>query len=236
MRRYAVYFLDADETLFDFRRAEREALRKVFGAHGFFFDEGVLNQYRDISESLWRQLERGEVTKEQLQVERFVRLFAERNLRADPADVGAREYPDALSEGNFLLPDALEVCRELSRTSALYLTTNGITRVQKRRLRESEIAPYISGIFVSEEAGAAKPQKAYFDYVFAKTGWPDRSRVLIVGDSLTSDIAGGANAGVDSCWLNPEGKPLTGNAVPTWEIASLRELLGENPYQFLQNS
>ncbi len=224
MRRYSVYLLDADETLFDFRRAEREALRKVFAAHGFPFGEAVLEQYREINEALWRVLERGETTKDQLQVERFVCLFRQLGQAADPERVGREEYPDALAEGNFLLPDALDTCRELSRTATLYLTTNGITRVQKRRLRESELAPYITGIFVSEEAGAAKPQKAYFDYVFSKIGLKDRSQALIVGDSLTSDIAGGVNAGIDSCWLNPEEKPCSSNVAPTWEIRSLREL------------
>lgn len=225
MRRYSIYLLDADETLFDFRRAEREALSKVFAAHGFPFGEGVLEQYREINEALWRALERGETTKDQLQVERFVQLFQQIGHTADPEQIGREEYPAALAEGNFLLPDALDVCRELSRTSTLYLTTNGITRVQKQRLRESELASYITDIFVSEEAGAAKPQKAYFDYVFLQIGLKDRSQALIVGDSLTSDIAGGASAGIDSCWLNPGGRPRRGGIAPVWEIRSLRELL-----------
>ena len=225
MKRYPIYFLDADETLFDFRKAEREGLRKAFAVHGFPFDEGVLEQYREINEGLWRQLERGEVTKERLQVKRFEELFKERGIAYDPVKMGTEEYPDALAEGNYLLSGAYEVCRELKKTSTLYLTTNGITRVQKRRLRESAIAPFLSGIFVSEEAGAAKPQKAYFDYVFRQIGEPDRADILLVGDSLTSDIAGAVNAGVDSCWLNPEGKPRTGKASPNWEIADLSELL-----------
>ena len=226
MKRYPVYLLDADETLFDFQKAEREALRKVFAGYGVPFSEDVLLQYRRINEALWRALERGETTKERLQTERFSRLFQELSLNLDSVRIGAEEYPDALAEGNFLLPDALETCRKLAEESTLYLTTNGITRVQKRRLRESELAPYISGIFVSEEAGAAKPQSAYFDYVAEKIGLTDRSCALIVGDSLTSDIAGGANAGIDSCWFNPTGKPC-GAVRPTWEIRSLRELCGQ---------
>ncbi len=226
MKQYPVYFLDADETLFDFRRAEREGLKKVFIAHGFPWDEKTLETYREINEGLWRRLERGEITKDRLETERFERLFQKLGISADARAIGTAEYPDALSEGNFLLPDAFEVCQQLFADGRrLFLTTNGITRVQKRRLRESKIAPFIEKIFVSEEAGAAKPQKAYFDYVFQHTGLSDRGQILVVGDSLTSDIAGGAAAGIDTCWLNPSGKSLTGNVVPTFTIKNLRMLL-----------
>ena len=136
MKRYPIYLLDADETLFDFRRAEREALRRVLERRGVPFTEELLLRYREINEGLWRALERGEIQKDFLEVERFSRFLGELGLPDDPAAVGTEEYPAELARGSDLLPGALEVCRALAETSALYLVTNGITRVQKARLRE----------------------------------------------------------------------------------------------------
>ena len=225
MKPYAVYLLDADETLFDFRKAEKNALEKVFSAHGFPWDETVLAQYREINEALWRALERGETTKGRLQSQRFSQLFALLGIDADPVRIGGEEYPDALAEGNFLLEGALETCRELASRARLYLATNGITRVQKKRLQNSPLAPYISDIFVSEEAGAAKPNRAYFSYVLSQIGEPPKGDVLMVGDSLTSDMAGGWNAGIDTCWYNPENAPLPEVGSVTWQNRRLSQLL-----------
>ncbi len=225
MKRYPIYLLDADETLFDFRRAEREALRRVLERRGVPFTEELLLRYREINEGLWRALERGEIQKDFLEVERFSRFLGELGLPDDPAAVGTEEYPAELARGSDLLPGALEVCRALAETSALYLVTNGITRVQKARLRESPLAPLIAGIFVSEEAGAAKPSPAYFDYVFARIGEDRRRDCLIVGDSLTSDMAGGIAVGIDTCWYNPARRALPPGMRVTFRISSLEQLL-----------
>ena len=149
-------------------------------------------------------------------------------VRAVPERTGAfrnETYLDHLSEGNFLFDKALEVCRELSQKAALYLATNGVTRVQKKRLRDSAIAPYIRGIFVSEEAGAEKPSPVYFDHVMKRLGNPGKEQILMVGDSLTSDMAGGIAAGIDTCWYNPRRKPLPPSLKVTWQIHSLEQLL-----------
>lgn len=237
--RYDTILLDADGTLFDFDRAEREAFQKVFTAYGLPADAGLLARYMEINEKLWRELEEGLIEKERLKTLRFSRIFAwmvesgrygeEARLRLAGVDVAAfsEDYLTFLGQGNFLLPGALELCRDLSRQSALYIVTNGISRVQISRFEASRIRPYIRRLFISESVGASKPQQAYFDYVFRELGLdtPAKlSRTIILGDSLTSDMAGGISAGIDTCWYSPDGPP-PGREIPavTWRIRNLAE-------------
>ena len=225
MKRYAIYLFDADDTLFDFQKAERSAFWKTFEAlSGQPCTEALYACYNRLNSALWEALERGEITKPQLQQTRFGLFLREQGLSGDGAAWNSA-YLDRLAGGNFLLEGAEETCRALSACAPLYLATNGITRVQKRRLRDSAIAPYISGIFVSEEAGAEKPSRVYFDHVFQKLGQPPRESVLMVGDSLTSDMTGGRNYGIDTCWYNPKRKPLPPKCAVTWQISRLSELL-----------
>ena len=184
MKQYGIYLLDADNTLFDFLKAERRAFSKTFESlAGEPCSEELYACYNRINASLWEALERREITKPQLQQTRFGLFLKKQGLSGDGLTWN-ETYLDHLSEGNFLFDGALEVCRALSQKAALYLATNGITRVQKKRLRDSAIAPYIRGIFVSEEAGAEKPSPLYFDYVMKQLG----VRYLIV-----TNACGGIN-------------------------------------------
>lgn len=225
MKQYPVYLLDADDTLFDFQRAERYAFSKTFEQlTGQECTGEIYSCYSRINSSLWKALERREITKAELQRTRFGLFLKEQGLSGDGA-AWNEAYLDRLAEGHFLLEDAEEVCRLLSQRAELYLATNGITRVQKKRLRDSRIAPYIRGIFVSEEAGAEKPSPVYFDFVLKQLGNLPRDQILMVGDSLTSDMAGGIAAGLDTCWFNPFGKPLPEGITPAYVIKNLRELM-----------
>ena len=225
MKQYGIYLLDADNALFDFLKAERRAFSKTFESlAGEPCSEELYACYNRINASLWEALERREITKPQLQQTRFGLFLKKQGLSGDGLTWN-ETYLDHLSEGNFLFDGALEVCRALSQKAALYLATNGITRVQKKRLRDSAIAPYIRGIFVSEEAGAEKPSPLYFDYVMKQLGNPEKKQILMVGDSLTSDMAGGIAAGIDTCWYNPQRAPLPSNLKVTWQIHSLEQLL-----------
>ena len=225
MKQYSIYLLDADDTLFDFQKAERCAFFKTFEAlSGQACTQEIYAKYSQLNRSLWEALERREITKPQLQETRFGLFLKEQGLSGDGL-VWNETYLDHLSEGNFLFDKALEVCRELSQKAALYLATNGVTRVQKKRLRDSAIAPYIRGICVSEEAGAEKPSPVYFDHVMKRLGNPGKEQILMVGDSLTSDMAGGIAAGIDTCWYNPRRKPLPPSLKVTWQIHSLEQLL-----------
>ncbi len=202
MKKYDIILLDADDTLFDFEKSEDRALREMFSLYGIPDTDENIRQYQTINEDLWRRFERAEITKSYLLDNRFALFFQSAGITADGVKAN-NDYLDRLADQHFLLPGAAALCRNLKEIGcSLYLATNGVTRVQKKRLADSEIREWSDGIFVSEEAGAQKPQKEYFDYVFKKIGVPDKSRVLMVGDSLSSDIKGAVAYGIASCWLN----------------------------------
>lgn len=223
MPKYDILLLDADGTLFDFHRAEREALQKMLTDRGIACDEQVLETYRTINNSLWRQLEDGTITREELLSSRFARLFEA--LHLDCSSEGCNDaYLDALSQGSYLLPQAEEVCRTLAGHCKLCLATNGVNAVQRRRLQDSPIRQYISEIFVSEELGAQKPDPRFYDVLFERLGVQDRSRAIMLGDSLNSDMRGALAAGIASCWLNPSGAESGGLKVD-YEIRQLQEFI-----------
>ena len=222
MQKYDILLLDADRTLFDFDKSQEDALK--FSLENFLnkeqtFSNAILNRYRQISHQLWGEYELGILSQETLQIRRFQMLFEELHISANP-DLANQRYLDKLGEGTHLLPGAEELCCSLSPFCKLYLATNGISRSQHSRLEKSAIRDYISDIFVSEDIGFRKPQKEYFDCIFSSIGLPSKDRVLMIGDSLSSDIQGGINIGIDTCWFNPN--HLSGKGIPyTYEIDSL---------------
>lgn len=225
MLRYDTLFLDADETLFDFQKAEALAIRQILNNCGVSFDDATVRLYSQINDQLWKEFEQGKVTKPFLQKARFVRLFQQAGLSGD-GEVASEIYPTKLAEASFLLPGAEELCRRLVALGCrLYLTTNGISSVQRRRLEKSPVKPYIAGIFVSEDTGSQKPNLEYYQYIFARLDQRDKSKILAVGDSLSSDIKGGIGAGLDTCWYNPA-KKEAGELAPTYVIHELEELCG----------
>lgn len=224
MNRYEIVLLDADGTLLDFHAAEGAALRRCFERFGLPFDDAVRRRYGAVNQSLWQQFERGEISKEDIGKSRFQRVLDEFSIPFDGLRL-EKAYREALGEEAPLMPGALELCRALSESCRLYIVTNGVAKTQYRRLRRSGLAPFLQGIFVSEEAGAQKPRREYFDYVFARIPGFVRERALLVGDSLTSDMRGGVNAGVDTCWYRPPGSENPLELRPDWEIESLAELV-----------
>ncbi len=204
--------VDADETIFDFLSAERTALTRTLAIYGITADDRMIALYSEINLSCWKMLERGEITRDELQPMRFKRFFDRMGTPVDdPSDVN-EAYKRELSRCGFLLPGALDFLRKLHKRCRIYLATNGLTVVQRGRLSDSPILPYIDGAYISEEIGVQKPERAYFDYIFRDLHVTDRSRVCIIGDSLTSDMAGGRNAGITTVRylgrLEPEHSPL----------------------------
>jgi 2-haloacid dehalogenase len=221
--KYDVILFDADDTLFDYGLAEGHALHRTFLSFGLPTGaEDYAASYKVINQALWRDLEQGRITSAALRVERFNRLFAEHGL-----DLNPQEFSDAylrfLGEGTFLIQGAVELCGELGNCR-LAIITNGILEVQTSRIQGSALCDTFEQIIISEEAGCQKPETGIFDYAFAKLGITGRDRVLIVGDSLTSDIQGGINYGIDTCWFNPLGKINESGIQPTYEIHSLHQL------------
>lgn len=220
---YPYLLFDADNTLFDFDQAERNAHLLLCRAHGLAFSEEGYQLYHKCNADLWRDFDRGLCTKEYLLVERFRRYLAITGERADPEALN-RDHLRALGEGAMLLPGAEELCRVLSRDHRLYLLTNAVASVQKARFANSAIAPYFQGVFISEEVGVGKPDSAYFDYVFHAVPGLARDNALVIGDSLTSDIQGANNAGLPCCWFNPKGQPRPQGLRIDYEIRALEEL------------
>lgn len=224
MSRYPYVLLDADGTLFDFIKAEEKALKGLFAANSLAYDGAIKDAYHAINQGLWLQLEQGEITEEDLQNERFTRLFKSLGIAADGRAVND-QYLIFLAQGSDFLPGALSVCEELAKKAELVLVTNGIPRVQRGRLGRSPLKDLFSHVFVSEDTGFRKPHRGYFDYCFHALGDPPLKDMLMVGDSLTSDMAGGIAAGIDTCWLNSDNQPVPKGMPITYQISSLSELI-----------
>lgn len=222
---YSLILLDADDTLFDYDRAERFALETVLSyyRHTGSFEE-ILATYRHINGRLWKELEKGTITKDELRTDRFSRLFAAHDLHYDVPGFSER-YLGQLAQGSFLIPGAEELCARLGESRTLIIVTNGIRDVQIPRIQGSPLHPYIQDIVVSEEVGANKPDPRIFEYALRKAGHTDKKSVLMVGDSLTSDIRGGNTFGIDTCWFNPGNTINTGDIAPTYQIGALSELV-----------
>ena len=215
--------LDLDDTILDFKWAENQALTGTLTAFGIEPTEEVCSRYREINWDFWHALERKEVTREQLKVGRFRQLLSELGKEGDPAAMGEM-YLQRLGHGHCFLPGALETLNVLKEKYRLFLVSNGNISVQQGRLESAGIAPYFENIFISEAVGVNKPDKAFFDHCFGAIDGFRREESIIIGDSLTSDIKGGLDAGIRTCWFNPKGKPSRPDIRPHYEIRSLKEL------------
>lgn len=227
---YDIILLDADGTLYDFDASEREALTETLQWAGMPTDAETLELYHEINARQWQALERGETTRERLRTERFEKFLAAMlpmGYSSDKIAVAiADAYIEALSHQCILIPEAVEVCRRLSEKCSLYIVTNGTAWVQKSRFADSPINEFIKKTYISEEVGYTKPAIEFFDRVLDDIGVTKEyaaSRALVVGDSLSSDIMGGINSGIDTCWYNPAGKS-SGDVTPTYTVGSLYEL------------
>ena len=216
--------LDLDDTILDFKKAERIAIGKTIGQFGLEPTEEVLSRYHVINKWHWEQLEKGTLTREEVLVNRFGVLFREFGLEID-ATACARAYEQNLSVGHYFLPGAEETVDALSKRYRLFLVSNGTASVQKGRMTSANLYRFFETVFVSQEIGHTKPSRAYFDACFARIPGFDPQKAIIVGDSLSSDIQGGINAGIRTVWVNPDHKPC-GNIRPDFEIEYLHQLPG----------
>lgn len=215
-------FLDLDDTILDFHKAERIAIAKTIRDYGVEPTEEILALYHRINKWHWEQLELGNLTRKQVQEDRFAVLFRELGREVD-AEACAKAYMENLAIGHYFLPGAEEAVDRLSRKYRLFLVSNGNTSVQKGRMTSANLYRFFEKVFVSQEIGFNKPAKAYFDACFAQIPDFDPARALMVGDSLSSDIKGGINAGIPTVWVNPEHKPC-GEIKPDYEIEALSQL------------
>lgn len=223
MGRFQILLLDADNTLFDFQACEREALTLAFKKYGYPLDEEIRSTYERINTQLWKKYEQGLLNKDEVIYSRFALLFQEIGIDDDGIQF-EDDYQELLGMQHFFIPDAYEVVESLSHNYDLYILTNGVTKTQLQRLKDSRLDRFMKRIFVSEETGYQKPMKEYFDYCFERIENFDRSKAMMIGDSLSSDIKGGNNASVTTCWFNPESVPNNSNVKVDYEVKSLKEL------------
>jgi len=222
-RRYQWLLFDADGTLFDFEHAELAALEQAFRQFGAPFQAAYLEVYREINRALWLELERGLIAPGRLKVRRFERLLAALGLAWSPAAF-SDAYLQFLGAGTQLIEGAQELVQACHAAHHLAIVTNGLQAVQRSRLARSSIGPLFRHVIISEEIGVAKPDARFFDAAFALIGQPSRDQVLMIGDNWSSDIAGAAAYGLDTCWFNPRGEARPAAPQITKEIRALPEL------------
>ena len=215
--------LDIDDTLLDFHKAEALALTKALREMQVDPTEETIARYSQINRQQWELLEEGLLTREQVLLRRFEILFRELGVERSPARTRDL-YEQYLSIGHFFMPGAQELLETLHGRYRLFIVSNGTGSVQAGRIASAGIGSYFEKIFISEEIGHEKPTAAFFESCFAQIAGFDRKRALIVGDSLTSDIRGGINAGIRTCWYNPAGREPRPDISPDHSIRDLSEL------------
>ena len=216
-------FLDLDDTILDFHKAERIALSGTLREFGLEPTEEILGRYHAINKWHWEQLELGKLTREQVLQNRFSVLFEQMGLTVDK-EACAGAYERSLSMGHYFLPGAEEAVKRLHRKYRLFLASNGTASVQHGRMTSAGLYPYFEQVFVSQQIGHNKPSLQYFESCFARIPGFDREKAMMVGDSLTSDIRGGRNAGIATVWVNPQGLACPDDIRPDYEIAALSQL------------
>ena len=217
-------FFDLDDTILNFTAGEANALSQALSEAGIIPTQAVLDRYHVINQACWELLEEGRLTRDEVLVQRFEQLFREMNIHYSGRDL-CQLYEYLLSKQHAFMPDAEQLLRELSSKYRLYLASNGAAAVQNPRLDDAGIRKYFQGIFISEEIGADKPSKAFFDACFAAIPNFRVEEAAMVGDSLTSDIRGGHNAGLRTVWFNCHGKEPRADIRPDYVIQNLSDLI-----------
>ncbi len=222
--KYKWLLFDADGTLFNYDLAEQIALKKSADEIGLTYDENLLQAYKKFNGDMWLLFEKGEIKPDELKVKRFSLLLDNYDFDFDPGKLSSI-YIENLADCSDLIDGAENIIMQLSNSSKLILITNGLKTVQRKRFNNSSIKKYFLDIIISEEIGYAKPDPKMLEYATSKMEAANKKEMLIIGDSLSSDIKAGNNFGIDTCWYNPSGKSIDQEVEITYEISDLKELL-----------
>lgn len=223
--KYEVLLFDADETLFDFKKSEKQAFENSIREFNIDYNENYhLKIYEEINKNIWLEFEQGLITQEKLKVERFKRLSKEINTPFDELEF-SKAYIRHLANASFLYEDSVEVIKELSKNYKLAIITNGLKDVQSKRIGQSVIAKYFDTLVISEEVKVSKPNPEIFEIALNNLNFKDKSKVIMIGDSLTSDIQGGINFGIDTCLINFNNTKNSTSIKPTYAVSTLLDLL-----------
>jgi len=220
--RYTTLVFDLDHTLFDFDASEDAAFADTLARAGVVSPNGHRAVFSEINTALWHRVERGELTPDQVGTMRFEQLVERFGIEADP-QLMSDNYTEALGANGELLPGARDLLDELAAIATLALLSNGISEVARAKVARLDLDRYFDAIVISGEVGTAKPDAAIFDIVFDRLGRPDKATALMIGDSLTSDIAGGVNYGIDTCWYAPTA-PDDERVAATYRVNTLEEI------------
>lgn len=215
---------DVDGTLLDFTFSQTIALTKCFEWAGLPISEEIIKRYDRINDSYWKRLELGEVTKAQLLTGRFVTLFQEFGIDNVDLDAFCKEYQMELGNVYQYIDDSIHICQTLRGKVEQYIITNGVTTTQRNKLKLSGLDVWMKDIFISEELGVPKPDQIFFDKCLERIEEKNKENILVVGDSLSSDIKGGVLAGLKTCWYRPEGTENTSEWIPDYEINDLHQI------------
>ena len=225
MAKYKYLLWDVDGTILNFELAERAAIRSLFDRFklGDCSDE-MLMYYSQINKRYWQLMESGKIKKDKMLVERFIEFFSNKGINADIAAEFNKEYQIALCDTIVFNDDAIDIIKHQKKTCKIIIVTNGTEVVQEKKLERSGLNDIVDNVFISELVGFEKPNIKFFEKVILEVGIKDLKEALIIGDSLTSDIQGGHNIGIDTCWYNPKNEENTTLLNPTYTIRNLHEL------------
>lgn len=224
MKNYKYLIFDLDDTLLDFQDTERKSLEIIFNKYNIPFEEETIMNYKTINKNLWNQLEKGLISKDDVLSQRFEQFFKLYGYEVQGMAI-EREYRNCLNIGHKLIPGALKTLTDLKKLGfIIFAGTNGVVETQKQRLNDSNLVGYFDDIFISEEIGFEKPNPEFFKAIFDKHASITKENTLMIGDSLSSDIQGAINLGLDSIWFNPS-KQKASSIKPTYEITDLSEIL-----------
>lgn len=221
--KYEVIIFDADNTLFDFNKSEKVAFTNLITEYKLTDHDNLYEIYHQINSQIWNEFEQGLISQEKLKTERFNRLAKQLKINLD-ADKMAKSYTAYLANASFLYSESVQIIKDLSLKYRLLIITNGLKDIQENRISKSIISSYFEAIIISEVVKVAKPDYKIFEYALNSINYNNKSKILMVGDSLTSDIQGGINFGIDTCWYNPQNNHNSTKVKPTYIINNLLSL------------
>jgi len=229
---YNCVLLDFDETLVSFAQSEKIAITKVYNKYNIPVTDENIRYYHRENEKLWRDFEKGKIKKKDIEKTRFQKVINKFGISGVSGDVMNRDYLNYLKNSAILIDGAIEFLEDIEDYATIAIVTNGIDAVQQNRLKLSRVIDFADGVFTSEKVGYNKPDKRIFSSALKTLGVENNKKVLVVGDNLYSDIKGGINAGLDTCWINFSGEENTTNITPTYTALDFTQLkiiiLGEN--------
>ncbi len=220
---YSILLFDLDDTLLDFGANEADSLNKLFQQHGYAFTDEVFQVYNSVNKQLWSDYERGNIALSDVLNTRFSQTLSRLGEVVDGV-AWENMYRELLGNGCQLMEGALELCQSLSASHRLFVITNGVTKTQTKRLKQSGLYEFFEDIFDSQSIGFQKPSKEFFDYVISHIKDFHTKDALVIGDSLNTDIKGGIQAGIDTCWINSKSQSGSTEIRSTYTIKSLAEL------------